>query len=161
MTDRFEPAARILKDHQYDSSKLIPILQKVQDEYKYLPEDIMCFIANKLEISPAKVFGVATFFAHFAITPKGKHIIKVCNGTACHVKGSSFVINTVRDILKLKDGQDTTDDMMFTLECVSCLGACGLAPVMVLDDVVHGQITPAKAAELIDAVVKAEAQNGN
>lgn len=161
MTDRFEPAARILKDHQYDSSKLIPILQKVQDEYKYLPEDIMRFIANKLEISPAKVFGVATFFAHFAITPKGKHIIKVCNGTACHVKGSSFVINTVRDILKLKDGQDTTDDMMFTLECVSCLGACGLAPVMVLDDVVHGQITPAKAAELIDAVVKAEAQNGN
>ncbi len=161
MTDRFEPAARILKDHQYDSSKLIPILQKVQDEYKYLPEDIMRFIANELEISPAKVFGVATFFAHFSIAPKGKHIIKVCNGTACHVKGSSFVINTVRDILKLKDGQDTTDDMMFTLECVSCLGACGLAPVMVLDDVVHGQITPAKAAELIDAVVKAEAQNGN
>lgn len=161
MTDRFEPAARILKDHQYDSSKLIPILQKVQDEYKYLPEDIMRFIANELEISPAKVFGVATFFAHFAITPKGKHIIKVCNGTACHVKGSSFVINTVRDILKLKDGQDTTDDMMFTLECVSCLGACGLAPVMVLDDVVYGQITPAKAAELIDSIVKAEAQNGN
>jgi NADH-quinone oxidoreductase subunit E len=98
----------------------------------------MRFIANELEISPAKVFGVATFFAHFAITPKGKHIIKVCNGTACHVKGSSFVINTVKDKLKLKDGQDTTEDMMFTLECVSCLGACGLAPVMVVDDVVHG-----------------------
>lgn len=157
MTDRFSPAAKILKDHGYDVSKLIPILQKVQDAYNYLPEDIMRFIADELEISPAKVFGVATFFAHFAITPKGKHIIKVCNGTACHVKGSSFVINTVKDKLKLRPGQDTTDDQLFTLECVSCLGACGLAPVMVIDDVVHGQITPAKAVELIDAVIKQEA----
>lgn len=161
MTDRFTPAAKILKEHQYDEAKLIPILQKVQDEYKYLPEDIMRFIANELEISPAKVFGVATFFAHFAITPKGKHIIKVCNGTACHVKGSSFVINTVKDKLKLKDGQDTTEDGLFTLECVSCLGACGLAPVMVMDDTVHGQITPAKAVEIIDEVASQEAQHAD
>ena len=154
MTDRFAPAAKILEEHQYDSAKLIPILQKVQDEYKYLPEDIMRFIANELEISPAKVFGVATFFAHFAITPKGKHIIKVCNGTACHVKGSSFVINTVKDKLKLKDGQDTTDDMI-------CLGACGLAPGIVMDDVVHGQITPAKAVEIIDSVIASEAKNAD
>lgn len=161
MTDRFKPAVQILKDHGYDSAKLIPILQKVQDAYSYLPEDIMRFIANELEISPAKVFGVATFFAHFATSPKGKHIIKVCNGTACHVKGSAAVINTVREKLKLKEGQDTTEDAMFTLECVSCLGACGLAPVMVVDDVVHGQITPAKAAEFIDEVIKAEAAHGN
>lgn len=161
MTDRFTPAAKILKEHQYDAAKLIPILQKVQDEYKYLPEDIMRFIANELEISPAKVFGVATFFAHFAITPKGKHIIKVCNGTACHVKGSSFVINTVKDKLKLKDGQDTTADGLFTLECVSCLGACGLAPVMVMDDTVHGQITPAKAVEIIDEVARQETQHAD
>ena len=161
MTDRFTPAAKILKEHQYDEAKLIPILQKVQDEYKYLPEDIMRFIANELEISPAKVFGVATFFAHFAITPKAKHIIKVCNGTACHVKGSSFVINTVKDKLKLKDGQDTTEDGLFTLECVSCLGACGLAPVMVMDDTVHGQITPAKAVEIIDEVARQEAQHAD
>ena len=161
MTDRFAPAAKILQEHQYDSAKLIPILQKVQDAYQYLPEDIMRYIANELDISPAKVFGVATFFAHFAITPKGKHIIKVCNGTACHVKGSSFVINTVKDKLKLKDGQDTTDDMMFTLECVSCLGACGLAPVMVMDDVVHGQITPAKAVEIINSVIASEAKNAD
>lgn len=161
MTDRFNPAAQILKDHEYDSAKLIPILQKVQEAYTYLPEDIMRFIANELEISPAKVFGVATFFAHFAIAPKGKHIIKICNGTACHVKGSSFVINTVKDLLKLKEGQDTTEDGLFTLECVSCLGACGLAPVMVLDEVVHGQITPAKAAELIEAVKKEEQKNAD
>ena len=158
MTDNFTPVANILKEYEYDPSKLIPILQKVQDVYRYLPEDVMRYIAHELEISPAKVFGVATFFAHFAITPKGKHIIKVCNGTACHVKGSSFLINTVKDKLKLKEGQDTTEDMLFTLECVSCLGACGLAPVMVIDDVVHGQVTPAKAVELLDAVIKQEAQ---
>ena len=119
----------------------------------------MRHIADKLEISPARVFGVATFFAHFAITPKGKHIIRVCNGTACHVKGSSFVINTVKDKLKLKDGQDTTEDGLFTLECVSCLGACGLAPVMVIDETVHGQITPAQAVKLIDDIAAAEAKN--
>lgn len=159
MTDNFTPVANILKEYEYDPSKLIPILQKVQDVYRYLPEDVMRYIADELEISPAKVFGVATFFAHFAITPKGKHIVKVCNGTACHVKGSSFLINTVKDKLKLKDGQDTTEDMLFTLECVSCLGACGLAPVMVIDDVVHGQVTPAQAVELLDAVIKQEAQH--
>lgn len=85
----------------------------------------------------------------------------MCNGTACHVKGSSFVINTVKDKLKLKDGQDTTADGMFTLECVSCLGACGLAPVMVVDDVVHGQITPAKAVEIIDEIARQEAKNAD
>lgn len=159
MTEKFAPVDAILKEHGSDPAKLIPILQKVQDLYRYLPEDVMRHIADKLEISPAKVFGVATFFAHFAITPKGKHIIKVCNGTACHVKGSSFVINTVKDKLKLKEGQDTTEDGLFTLECVSCLGACGLAPVMVIDETVHGQITPAQACKLIDDIAAAEAKN--
>lgn len=159
MTEKFAPVDEILKEHGNDSARLIPILQKVQDLYRYLPEDVMRHIADKLEISPAKVFGVATFFAHFAITPKGKHIIKVCNGTACHVKGSSFVINTVKDKLKLKEGQDTTEDGLFTLECVSCLGACGLAPVMVVDEAVHGQITPAQAVKLIDDIAAAEAKN--
>lgn len=161
MTDRFKPAEQILTDFGCDSTKLIPILQKIQDAYHYLPEDVMRFIANELKISPAKVYGVATFFAHFATTPKGKHIVKVCNGTACHVKGSSSIINAVKTKLKLKDGQETTEDMFFTLECVSCLGACGLAPVMVIDDTVHGQMTADKAAALIDEVIKAEASHGN
>ena len=161
MTDRFKPAVQILTDYGYDSAKLIPILQKVQDAYHYLPEDVMRFLANELKISPAKVFGVATFFAHFSTTPKGKHIVKVCNGTACHVKGSASIINAVKTKLKLKEGQETTEDMLFTLECVSCLGACGLAPVMVIDDTVHGQMTADKAAALIDEVIKAEASHGN
>ena len=157
MSDRFAAATQILKEFGKDSAKLIPILQKVQDAYGFLPEDIMRFVANELEISPARVYGVATFFAHFATTPKGKHIVRVCNGTACHVKGSATVINMVRDVLKLKPGQDTTEDGLFTLECVSCLGACGLAPVMVMDETVHGQITAQKAAQIIDEVRKQEA----
>ena len=161
MTDRFAPAAQIIQEFGKDSAKLIPILQKVQDAYGFLPEDIMRYIANELEISPARVFGVATFFAHFAITPKGKHIVRVCNGTACHVKGSAAVINMVRDVLKLKPGKDTTEDGLFTLECVSCLGACGLAPVMVMDETVHGQITSEKAAQIIDEVRKQEAANAH
>ncbi len=159
MSDRFADAAQILKEFGKDAAKLIPILQKVQDAYGFLPEDIMRYIANELEISPARVFGVATFFAHFATTPKGKHIVRVCNGTACHVKGSAAVINMVREVLKLKPGQDTTEDGLFTLECVSCLGACGLAPVMVMDETVHGQITAQKASQIIDEVRKLEASH--
>lgn len=159
MTERFAPVDKILNECGNDPAKLIPILQKVQELYRYLPEDVMRHIANKLDISPAKVFGVATFFAHFAITPKGKHIIKVCNGTACHVKGSASIISAVQEKLKLKDGQDTSEDGLFTLECVSCLGACGLAPVMVIDETVHGQVTAAQATKLIDEIMAAEAQN--
>lgn len=161
MIDRFAPAAKILKDNGHDSAKLIPILQQVQDHYSYLPEDIMRYIANELEISPARVFGVATFFAHFAITPKGKHIVRVCNGTACHVKGSDNIIDMVRTALQLKPGQDTTEDGLFTLECVSCLGACGLAPVMVMDETVHGQVTPAKAAQIIAEIRQQEAAHAD
>ena len=157
MSDRFAAATQILKEFGKDSAKLIPILQNVQDAYGFVPEDIMRYIANELEISPARVYGVATFFAHFATTPKGKHIVRVCNGTACHVKGSAAVISMVRDVLKLKPGQDTTEDGLFTLECVSCLGACGLAPVMVMDETVHGQITAQKASQIIDEVRKQEA----
>lgn len=159
MTEKFAPTDKILEEHGYDAAKLIPILQQVQEVYRYLPEDVMRHIADKLNISPAKVFGVATFFAHFAITPKGKHIIKVCNGTACHVKGSANLINAVKTKLKLTGSKETTDDGMFTLECVSCLGACGLAPVMVIDETVHGQCTPELVSKYIDEVIAAEAKN--
>jgi len=159
MTEKFAPTDKILEEHGYDASKLIPILQQVQEIYRYLPEDVMRHIAEKLNISPARVFGVATFFAHFAITPKGKHIIKVCNGTACHVKGSASLISAVKTKLKLTGNKETTDDGMFTLECVSCLGACGLAPVMVIDETVHGQCTPELVSKYIDEVIAAEAKN--
>jgi NADH-quinone oxidoreductase subunit E len=139
-----------------DKSKLIPILQQIQDEYRYLPEEVLTFVATTLDISPATVFGVATFFAHFTLNPRGKYVIRICDGTACHVRHSIPILEAMREKLKLKPGKTTTDDMLFTIETVSCLGACGLAPVVVINDNVYGQMTKEKAAELLDTIMKKE-----
>ncbi|MFA6614124.1 MAG: NADH-quinone oxidoreductase subunit NuoE, partial [Endomicrobiia bacterium] len=139
-----------------DKAKLIPILQAVQEVYRYLPEEMLAFIASSLNISPARVYGVATFFSHFTLKPKGKHIIKVCDGTACHVKKSTLLIDAIKTKLKLGANETTTKDMLFTIETVSCLGACGLAPVMVVDNDVHGQVTPEKVSKIIGDMMKQE-----
>ncbi|MBQ7256334.1 MAG: NAD(P)H-dependent oxidoreductase subunit E [Abditibacteriota bacterium] len=152
----YEKVCAILDKYGCDSNKLIPILQKIQEEYNYLPEDVMTFVATKLCIPPSKVFGVATFFAHFALEAKGKHIIKICNGTACHVKKSIPIREAVRKKLNLAEDKNTTDDMLFTIETVFCVGACGLAPVMIIDDEVHGKMTPEKAIEIIDKIIEEE-----
>ncbi len=128
---------------------LVPVLQAAQEEFKYLPQDVMMCIAQGLNIPPAKVYGVATFYAHFTLEPKGRHIIRCCDGTACHVKGSMAIMDAIRSHLNLKEGQKTTADGNFSLEIVSCLGACGLAPVMVLDEKVHGQSNSKDALEII------------
>ncbi len=156
MLERFAEVDKILERNGKNKAKLIRILQEVQEEYKYLPEDIMAYVANSLGLAPAKVFGVATFYAHFALSPKGKHVFRVCDGTACHVKGSQKIIDALRSELKLEDGQTTSDDMVFTVETVSCLGACGLAPVLVIDEDVHGQVTADKAMELVRALREQE-----
>jgi len=153
---KFEKVCEILEKNGRDETKLIPILQAIQEEYRYLPEEVMTFVATSLNISPAKVYGVATFFAHFALTPKGKHIIKVCDGTACHVKKSTELIDAVRDRLKLTGKNTTTPDMLFTLETVSCLGACGLAPAVVVDEEVHGLMNRQKTIELLDKIIQEE-----
>ncbi len=153
---KFNRVCQIIEENNFDKSKLIPILQAVQNEYRYLPEEILAFIASSLNISPARVYGVATFFAHFTLKPKGKHIIKVCDGTACHVKKSTGLIDAIKNKLGLKDKEHTTKDMLFTLETVSCLGACGLAPVLLIDENVHGQVTPDKVAQLMDGIIKTE-----
>ncbi|MDR3275558.1 MAG: NAD(P)H-dependent oxidoreductase subunit E [Endomicrobium sp.] len=153
---KFETVCRILEENSFDKSKLIPILQAIQEEYRYLPEEILAFIASSLNISPAKVYGVATFFAHFALQLKGKHIVKVCDGTACHVKKSAGLIDALKNKLGLKAGEHSTKDNLFTIETVSCLGACGLAPVLLIDDDVHGQMTPDKAVKLIDVILGQE-----
>ena len=153
---RMQDADNVLKANNYDQARLVPILQQVQEKYRWLSKEMIAYIANAVGLPVARVYGVATFYAHFALTPKGKHIIKLCDGTACHVKGSMNVLDEIRSTLGLKEGQDTTDDMLFTVETVSCLGACGLAPVMVLDEHVHGQCTPEKAEALIDEIIANE-----
>lgn len=156
MARKFEQVCEILERNNYDSTKLIPILQQVQDVYRYLPEKILTFIATSLQISPAKIYGVATFYSHFALKPKGKYVIKVCDGTACHVKNSSAIVNAVFKKLGLSETKNTSDDMLFTIETVSCLGACGIAPVVVVNEDVHSIMTPEKTTEVITKLIKEE-----
>ena len=155
--DQFGKVCEILDRYGRDPAKLIPILQAVQEEYRYLPQEILAFVATSLDLPPARVYGVATFYAHFTLVPKGKHVVRVCDGTACHVKGSMHIYDALRERLNLAANAATTPDLLFTVETVSCLGACGLAPVMVIDHKVYGQVTQAKAVAAIDAILAEEA----
>ncbi len=158
---KFEYIFEIVERNGRSPARLIPILQAVQEQYRYLPEEVLTLVATALGLSPAKVFGVATFYSHFTLTPKGKYLIRICDGTACHVKRSDGLLAALREKLRLRDGSATTPDMLFTLETVSCLGACGLAPAMVVNDEVHGQLTPEKAVALIDELLRKEDENDN
>jgi len=154
---QFGKVCEILDRFDRNPAKLIPILQAVQEEYRYLPEAILTLVATSLDLPPARVFGVATFYAHFTLKPKGKHVVRLCDGTACHVRGSIAILEALRKRLGLSAEQDTTPDLLFTVETVSCLGACGLAPVVVVDGKVHGQVTPEKAVAVLEAVLAQEA----
>ena len=152
MTDsprKFDRVVEILETNKRDPARLIPILHQVQDFYRYLPEEVLTFIATSLALPSSHVFGVATFYTHFALVPKGKHSCKLCDGTACHVRGAQPILEALHKELKLSDEKQTTDDMLFTVEAVSCVGACGLAPVLVIDDKVYGNVTPEESVGLV------------
>jgi NADH-quinone oxidoreductase subunit E len=153
---KFERVCQIMDENRRSPGRLIPILQSIQEEYRYLPEEILTLVATSLGLSPAKVFGVATFYSHFTLKPKGKYIIRICDGTACHVKQSDGILAALREELGLGGAATTTPDLLFTLETVSCLGACGLAPVLVINDDVYGQMTPGAARELIQRIIAQE-----
>lgn len=153
---KFEKVCAILDRNGRQPSRLIPILQAVQEEYRYLPEEVLTFVATSLNVPPARVFGVATFYAHFALKPKGKYVVRLCDGTACHVKQSIPILEALRNRLGLSEQKPTTPDMLFTVETVACLGACGLAPVMVINEEVHGQMTPEAAVRLVEEIAKKE-----
>lgn len=156
MARKFEKVCQILDRFSHDASKLIPILQAVQEEYRYLPPEVLTYVATSLRQPPARVFGVASFYAHFSLEPKGKYVIRLCNGTACHVKNSIPILEALRAKLNVTEEKKTTPDMMFTVETVACLGACGLAPVVLINETVHGQMTPERAVELVDAILVKE-----
>ena len=132
-----------------EEKNIISILQGVQEHYRYLPAEVFPHIAKRLGVVEARLFSVATFYENFSLEPKGKFVIKVCDGTACHVRKSIPILTYLRDELGLNESKHTTDDLTFTLETVSCLGACGLAPVLTVNDVVHPEMTPDKAAALL------------
>ena len=154
----FKRVEEIIQSYGAKKSNLIAILQKVQEEFRFLPEDVMIYIGTKIEgLSPATVYGVATFYAQFSLEPKGKYEIKVCDGTACHVRGSMPVLNALKARLKIREGQLTTDDGLFSLETVSCLGACGLAPVVVINEKVYPQMTSDAIKIVLDTIFQEEA----
>jgi len=151
-------ADEILERHHYRRAELIAMLQEIQETYHYLPEDAINYLATALGISPTTVFGVATFYAQFSLEPKGKYLVRICDGTACHVNNSQHIYDALKNKLRLHDGRITTADGLFTLETVACLGACGIAPVMVINDTVHSKVTPEAAEIVIDTLLAREAQ---
>ena len=139
----------ILSRYPAQERSLIPIIHEVQETYNYIPVELLPYIAKKIGITETKAYSVASFYERFSFEPKGKFIIRVCDGTACHVRQSVPVLERLRSELGLSDKKHTTDDMLFTVETVSCLGACGLAPAMMVNDEVHPAMTPDKAAQLV------------
>ncbi|HEZ7991253.1 MAG TPA: NAD(P)H-dependent oxidoreductase subunit E [Ruminococcus sp.] len=135
----------------------IAVLQDIQEHYHYLPEEIFPYVARALNVGEARLYGVATFYENFSLDPKGKYVIRCCDGTACHVRGSLPILNKLREELGLSEAKKTTDDLLFTVETVSCLGACGLAPVLTVNGETYPAMTPEKAVGLLNELREKEA----
>ena len=138
----------ILARYQGKKGSLIPILQEVQALYNYLPKDALEYIAASTGTPIAQIYGVVTFYSQFHLNPRGRNIIRVCQGTACHVRGGKVILQTIEKELGIKAGH-TTEDLRFTLETVACIGACGLAPVMQVNEDTHGRLTPDKLSAIL------------
>ena len=152
----YDKADEIIALHGAKGSALIPIIQDIQAEYRYLPPELLVYVAKQIGITEAKAYSVATFYENFSFEPKGKYVIKVCDGTACHVRKSTAILERLYAELGVSKEKPTTEDMLFTLETVSCLGACGLAPVLTVNDKVYPAMTPDAASELIKELRGAE-----
>lgn len=154
-TFNFDIVNSILDLHICNESSVIAILQDIQAHYHYLPKEVFPYLAVRLNTKEASIYSVATFYENFSLDPKGKYIIKICDGTACHVRKSIPVLDRFRQELGLSEDKVTTDDLMFTVETVSCLGACGLAPAITVNEKVNPAMTADKASQLIkDILIK-------
>ncbi len=139
----------VLEKYGSDKTNIIAIMQDVQERYRYLPQDALCYIAKQVGMSESKLYGVATFYGNFSLDAKGKYVLKVCRGTACHVRKSSNVLQAIYEATGASEKKATSEDGLFSIEIVSCLGACGLSPVVMVNDTVHAAMTPDKARDLI------------
>jgi len=145
-----EKLTEVFKRFKGTKDELIPILEAVQEEFGYLPREAMLKISRRLRIPESNIYGVATFYALFRLKPSGKNIIRVCRGTACHVRGGARILQEFENRLGIKAGE-TTPDLEYSLETISCFGSCALAPVVVVNRQVYGRMTPAKVAEVLGA----------
>ncbi len=152
----YEKADEIIANHTCEERSLIPIIQDIQEEYRYLPPELLTYVAERIGISETKAYSVASFYENFSFEAKGKYVIKVCDGTACHIRKSIPILESLYQELGLSKHKHTTDDLMFTVETVSCLGACGLAPAVMVNDEVHPKMTPEKMRELIQKLREEE-----
>lgn len=140
----------IIEEYIDEKGSLIPILNEVQREIGYLPIEAQEYISKELNIPLSKIYGVVTFYTQFSTEPKGKYVIHACDGTACHVRDSQDIINKIKAQLDFKEGTNSTEDGLFTLETVSCIGACGLAPVVTINEKVYGKMTPDKIKNILE-----------
>ena len=138
----------IFSHYHGDRQELIPIMQETQEQFRYLPAEAMREIGRFLRIPESTIYGVCTFYAQFKLTPLGRKIVKICRGTACHVRGGAKILEETEKILGIKAGE-TTEDLEYTLETIACFGSCALAPVLVIDDIVHGRVTTSKVKSII------------
>jgi NADH:ubiquinone oxidoreductase subunit E len=143
----------IIERHKTKPGSLIPVLEEIQEEIGYLPKPVLDRVAKGLRIPFSEVYGVVTFYSFFTMVPRGKHTVRCCLGTACYVRGGSKILETLKDKLKIEPGE-TTQDRLFSLETVRCLGACGLAPVVVVDEDTHRQMKPSKVPSVLGAYDK-------
>lgn len=139
----------ILSNFNQDKGNLIPILQQVQQNFGYLPEDVLQTVADFLRLSSSTIYSICTFYSHFKLTPPGRKVVKMCRGTACHVRGGAQILADIERRLSIKPGE-TTEDTEYSLETVACVGACALAPVMIINDRVYGKMSINKVMELFD-----------
>ena len=148
------PALSVIKDMSpVTTGDIIPLLQRLQEAYGYLPRGIVLDVCERTGLPASRVFGVATFYSQFYLEPRGRHLVRCCRGTACHVRGGRRVLESVERALGIRDGE-TTKDMLFSIETVACLGACALAPVMVADKTYYGKMTPRRAEQLLHDMAK-------
>jgi NADH-quinone oxidoreductase E subunit len=147
-TNQFVKLDEILAKYQGVKGALIPVLQDAQDAYGYLSRELIVRIGEKMAIPSSQIYGVVTFYSQFHLNPRGRNIVRVCQGTACHVRGAKAILKALEDSLKVSAG-GTTPDLKFTLETVACIGACGLAPVMMVNDDTHGRLTPEIVPEIL------------
>jgi len=155
MTVNLSQTKKLIKKYGKKKGVLIPLLQDVQKEYGYVPHEAVELIAKELKIYPVEIYGVLTFYTQFYLTPRGKHTIRVCQGTACHVMGGKEILDYLSDRLKIKDGE-TTKDGNFSLERVACLGCCGMAPVVQVDNDFYGNCTIQMVDEMLDKYKKGD-----
>jgi len=146
-----EALAEVERRYSGKAGSLIPALQLIQERVGYLPREALVGLSKVLRVSAARIYGVVTFYAQFSLEPRGRHTIRLCRGTACHVKGSAKVISLIKQMLGVEDGQ-TTDDLNFTLEVIGCLGACSLAPVMMVDNDYYAKLTPDRTRQILGEV---------